>query len=136
MRSRSPRLTLLQTFSMLSLVVIAALGVTLGTILHGRIEHRSLDDTRNLAVTVARVGVAGQLRQGEPNAGPLSPARIADLDQWFKSSGLLRGKLYDRDGRIKWSDDHAFIGQDAGGHGDVREALEGEVHAGVEDSRA
>jgi diguanylate cyclase (GGDEF)-like protein len=132
MRSRSPRLTLLQTFSMLSLVVIAALGVTLGTILHGRIEHRALDGTRNLAVTVARVAVEGQLRAGEPNAGPLWQERIADLDRWFKSSGLLRGKLYDRDGRIKWSDDHAFIGQDAGGHGDVREALEGEVHADVE----
>jgi diguanylate cyclase (GGDEF)-like protein len=133
MRSRGSRLTLLQAFSVLSLVVTAALGVALGAILHARVEHRALDDTTRLAVTVARVGVAGQLQNGEPNAGPLSLKRIAELDQWFKTSGLLRGKLYDRDGRIKWSDDHAFIGQDASTHDDVREALGGEVHADMED---
>ena len=133
MRSRGPRLSLLQTFSVLSFVVIAALGVTLGMLLHARVAHRALDDTKRLAVTVARVGVAGQLRDGEPNAGPLSPRRIAELDKWFETSGLLRGKLYDRDGRIKWSDDHAFIGEDASKHDDVREALGGEVHADMED---
>jgi diguanylate cyclase (GGDEF)-like protein len=134
MRSGSSRLTLLQTFSVLSLVVIAALGATLGTILHARIERRAVDDTRRLAVTVARVGIAGQLQGGEPNSGPLSPRRIADLDRWFMTSGLLRGKLYDRDGRIKWSDDHTFIGQDASRHEDVREALEGETASEVEES--
>jgi GGDEF domain-containing protein len=134
MRSGRSRLTLLQTFSVLSLVVIAAIGVTLGTILHARIERRAVDDTRRLAVTVARVGIEGQLRAGEPNAGPLWQERIADLDRWFKTSGLLRGKLYDRDGHIKWSDDHSFIGQDASAHRDVREALGGETEAGVEES--
>jgi diguanylate cyclase (GGDEF)-like protein len=85
-------------------------------------------------VTVARVGIAGQLQGGEPNSGPLSPRRIADLDRWFMTSGLLRGKLYDRDGRIKWSDDHTFIGQDASRREDVREALEGETASEVEES--
>jgi diguanylate cyclase (GGDEF)-like protein len=136
MRSGRSRLTLLQTFSVLSLVVIAAIGVTLGTILHARIQQRALGNTERLAVTVARVGVSGEMRHGEPNAGPLSPARIAELDQWFETSGLLRGKLYDRDARIKWSDDHVFIGQDASRHDDVREALEGKVHADIQDSPA
>src|SRR3954452_25363813 len=98
MRSSRSRLTLLQTFSVLSLVVIAAIGVTLGTILHARIERRAVDDTRRLAVTVARVGVAGQLRDGELTITPLSAQRIAELDRWFKTSGLLRGKLYDARG--------------------------------------
>jgi diguanylate cyclase (GGDEF)-like protein len=129
MRSRRPRLSLLQTFSVLSFVVIAALGVTVGSILHARIEHRAVEDTRQLAITAARVGIEGQLRAREPNAGPLWHDRIAALDRWFRTTGLLRGKLYDRKGHIKWSDDHRFIGQDASGHDDVREALEGEVHA-------
>jgi diguanylate cyclase (GGDEF)-like protein len=133
MRSRSSRLTLLQTFSVVSLVVIAALGVTLGAILHARIERRALDDTRRLAVTVARVGIAGQLRAGEPNAGPLSPQRVADFDHWFHTSGLLRGKLYDHRGHIVWSDEHAFIGKDASDHHHVREALEGETETEVEE---
>jgi diguanylate cyclase (GGDEF)-like protein len=130
---RLPRLTLLQTFSVVSLLVIAALGVTLGTVLHARIEHRALDDARRLAVTVARVGAAGQLRDGEPNSGPLSSDRIAALDHWFSSSGLLRGKLYDRRGRVAWSDDHAFIGRNALTRGDVRAALDGHIGALVEE---
>jgi diguanylate cyclase (GGDEF)-like protein len=134
MRARTPRLTLLQTFSALSLVVIAALGATVGTILHARIEHRAVEDTRQLAVTVAHVGIVSQLRDGEPNAGPIWQGRVADLDRWFKTTGLLRGKLYDRRGVIRWSDDHGFIGRDASSHGDVREALEGHTASEVEDS--
>ncbi len=130
---RLPRLTLLQAFGVVSLLVIAALGATLGTVLHTRIERRATADSERLAVAVARVGMAGQVHAGELDGGPLSAQRIAELDEWFKSSGLLRGKLYDRDGRIAWSDDHAFIGRNALDHNDVREALAGEIHAAVED---
>ena len=132
MRIRLPRLSLLQTFGVVSLLVILAMGATLGTLLHNRIERRALQDTQRLAVTIAHVGVAGQLRAGEPDSGPLSRERIAALDGWFASSGLLRGKLYDQRGHIAWSDDHKFIGQDASRHGDVRAALAGEVDAHVE----
>ena len=132
MRIRLPRLSLLQTFGVVSLLVIAAMGATLGTLLHERIERRALQDTQRLAVTIAHVGIAGQLRDGEPDNGPLSRERIAALDGWFASSGLLRGKLYDHRGHIAWSDDHKFIGQDASRHGDVRAALAGEVDAHVE----
>src|SRR5689334_6805420 len=106
---RLPRLTLLQAFGVVSLLVIAALGATLGTIMHARIEHRARADSERLAVAIARVGMAGQIQPGELDRGPLSARRIAVLDRWFASSGLLRGKLYDRGGRIAWSDDHAFI---------------------------
>jgi diguanylate cyclase (GGDEF)-like protein len=132
MRIRLPRLSLLQTFGVVSLLVIMAMGATLGTLLHRRIERRALQDTQRLAVTIAHVGIAGQLRDGEPDNGPLSRERVAALDGWFASSGLLRGKLYDQRGHIAWSDDHEFIGQDASGHGDVRAALAGEVDAHVE----
>jgi diguanylate cyclase (GGDEF)-like protein len=132
MRIRLPRLSLLQTFGVVSLLVMMAMGATLGTLLHERIERRALQDTQRLAVTIAHVGVAGQLRDGEPDSGPLSSERIAALDGWFASSGLLRGKLYDHRGRIVWSDDHEFIGRDASHHGDVRAALAGEVEAHVE----
>jgi diguanylate cyclase (GGDEF)-like protein len=134
MRMRIPRLSLLQAFGVVSLLVIAVLGTTLGTILHGRLEHRARADSERLAVAIARVGMAGQVDPGELDRGPLAAKRIAALDRWFPSSGLLRGKLYDRHGRIAWSDDHAFIGRNAIGHDDVREALEGKVEAGVEDN--
>jgi diguanylate cyclase (GGDEF)-like protein len=130
---RFPRLTLLQAFGVVSLLVIAALGTIFGTVLHARIEHRAKDDSKRLAVAVARVGMAGQIRPGELDRGPLPAERIAAFDEWFTSSGLLRGKLYDRNGRIAWSDDHAFIGRNAISHDDVREALEGKIEADVQD---
>jgi diguanylate cyclase (GGDEF)-like protein len=130
---RLPRLTLLQAFGIVSLLVIAALGATLGTILHARIAHRATADSQRLAVAIARVGMAGQIHAGELDRGPLSAERIAVLDDWFSSSGLLRGKLYDRRGRIAWSDDHAFIGRNALHQADVREALGGDIHGHVEE---
>jgi diguanylate cyclase (GGDEF)-like protein len=133
MRVRLPRPSLLQAFGVVSLVVMALLGVTAGTILHARIERRASADAKRLAIAIARVGIAGQVRSGELDRGPLSADRIAALDEWFKSSGLLRGKLYDQRGRIAWSDDHAFVGRNAMDHEDVREALEGKIHVGVED---
>jgi diguanylate cyclase (GGDEF)-like protein len=133
MRFRLPRPTLLQAFGVVGLLVIVALGATLGAILHARIERRAVADAQRLAVTIARVGVAGQLRPGEPDNGALSRTRVAALDRWFASSGLLRGKFYDQGGRIVWSDDHAFIGRDASRHPDVREALAGETNGHVED---
>jgi diguanylate cyclase (GGDEF)-like protein len=132
MRLRAPRPTLLQTFGVVSLLVIIALGTTLAAVLHARIERRALADTERLAVAIAHVGMAGQLHDGEPDRGPLPPDRIKALDTWFRYSGLLRGKLYDRSGHIVWSDDHAFIGKDASRHPDVREALAGDVDAHVE----
>jgi diguanylate cyclase (GGDEF)-like protein len=132
MRIRLPRLSLLQTFGVVSLLVMTAMGATLGTLLHSRIERRALQDTQRLAVTIAHVGIAGQLHDGEPDGGPPSRERIAALDGWFASSGLARGKLYDHRGHIMWSDDHKFIGQDASRHGDVRAALAGSVAAHLE----
>jgi diguanylate cyclase (GGDEF)-like protein len=131
---RLPRLTLLQVFGIVSLLVIAALGATLGTILHARIAHRATADSQRLAVAIARVGMAGQIHASELDRGPLTAERIAVLDDWFSSSGLLRGKLYDKRGRIAWSDDHAFIGRNAMHHDDVREALRGEIHGDVEEN--
>jgi diguanylate cyclase (GGDEF)-like protein len=132
MRLRAPRPTLLQSFGVVSLLVIIALGATLAAVLHARIERRALADTERLAVAIAHVGMAGQLHDGEPDRGPLPAERIKALDTWFRYSDLLRGKLYDRSGHIVWSDDHAFIGKDASRHPDVREALAGDVDAHVE----
>jgi diguanylate cyclase (GGDEF)-like protein len=130
---RIPRLTLLQAFGVVSLLVIAILGTTLGALLHARIAHRATQDSQRVAVAIARVGMAGQIPPGDLDGGPLPAQRIAALDRWFVSSGLLRGKLYDRTGHIVWSDKHAFIGRVAMHESNVRQALAGRVHAQVED---
>ena len=51
------RLSLLGKFSLLSLLVIAALGVAIGAVLHQRIERRALIDAGRDAMLLGQVGV-------------------------------------------------------------------------------
>ena len=70
MRARLRRPSLLVKFSLLSLLVIVALGVAIGSALHERIERRGLAQAMHLADVMTRVGV-------QADAAALRPARPA-----------------------------------------------------------
>jgi hypothetical protein len=72
MRIRLPRLSLPADVRRGEPAVIMTMGATLGTLLHRRIEAPRPPGHQRLAVTIAHVGIAGQLRDGEPDSGPLS----------------------------------------------------------------
>jgi diguanylate cyclase (GGDEF)-like protein len=117
-RPRLPRLSLLGAFSLLSLVLIAAIGVVLGLVLHSRIERRALLDAERLAEVVTRVGVYPHLIPGELRGGPLTADRITELSSLLRGSviedaRLAHVKLYGLDGHVAWSDDPSVIGSDA-----------------------
>src|SRR5215210_8618601 len=61
MRARGKRLSLLGQFSLLSLVLIAALGAVLATKLESQIERRALQNAEQLAWVTSQVGVAPHL---------------------------------------------------------------------------
>jgi diguanylate cyclase (GGDEF)-like protein len=136
-RPRLPRLSLLGAFSLLSLVLIAAIGVVLGLVLHSRIERRALLDAERLAEVVTRVGVYPHLIPGELRGGALSPDRITELDTLLRGSVIEDAKvahvnLYALDGRVAWSDDPSLIGSDARTSPMFRRARAGEVVSEVE----
>jgi hypothetical protein len=79
------RLSLLGKFSLLSLLVIAALGVAIGAMLHQRIERRALIDAGRDAALLGRIGVQGQITPRELEHG-LSPRRVEEVEHRLRAS--------------------------------------------------
>ena len=113
MRRSLKRMSLLGRFSLLSLLLICAVGLVVGTVLSSRIEHRALADAERFAVGVAGTGAQAALDQSDL-AGQIGPSRMLELDQKLSqplaNSGVIRNKIYTLDGTVAYSDDHSQIG--------------------------
>jgi diguanylate cyclase (GGDEF)-like protein len=136
MRVRLRRPTLLVRFSLLSFLLIVALGVTIGSVLHGRIERRALRDATHVADVMTRVGVQSYLERSDL-PGPLSERRLDTLDAQlrrgdFPDLQISRVKLYNHHGQVVYSDDRALIGAFHEPSAKLQRALAGESVADVE----
>src|SRR4051812_43392938 len=144
MRARAQRLCLLGQFSLLSLMLIAALGAVLATVLEGQIERRALEGAEQLALVTARVGVAPHLTSRDL-LRPMSPLRLSQLDTDLRQTGLeevglVRVKIYNSHAALVYSDDRRLIGESELESGKLREALGGglasDVENGTEDTHS
>ena len=112
MRRVLRRLSLLGRFSLLSLAALALTGVAVGVALHQRIEHRAIDSAKSLAIATASTGAQASLSEADLTA-PLSVARLHELDRTLSSplagAGVIRTKVYDADGKVRYSDDRSMI---------------------------
>ena len=139
MRAWSLRLSPLSRFSLMSLAVIAALGLAIGITLKRQIEARALARASQLAEVVAELGVRPRLRATDLEA-PLSRARIAALDRMLRTFAeqrdIARLILFDTRGRVAYADDHARIGLDQSDDEEIRAALAGRHTADLEQGTA
>src|SRR3954454_4147877 len=129
MRARGHRLSLLGQFSLLSLVLIAALGAVLATVLEGQIERHALDNAEQLALVTARVGVAPRLTSRDL-LHPMSPLRLTQLDTDLRQTGLedvglKRVHIFNSRAELVYSDDRGEIGKSELHSDELREALGG-----------
>ena len=136
MRVFRHRLSLLGKFSLLSLVLIVALGAVLATQLEGQIERRALENAEELARVTARVGVARHLVSRDLGK-PLSQVRLSQLDAELRHTGLEavgleRVKIFNARGILVYSDDRRLIGRDESRSEAVRNALAGDVVSDIE----
>jgi diguanylate cyclase (GGDEF)-like protein len=136
MSIRRPRLSLLGQFSLLSLVLITALGLVLATVLEGQIERRALANAEQLANVTAQVGVAPQLMARDLSR-PMSKLRLAQIDTALRQSGLesvglLRVKIFNWRGTLVYSDDRSLIGQSELHSARVRAAVGGDLVSEIE----
>jgi diguanylate cyclase (GGDEF)-like protein len=140
MRQSTSRLSLLGRFSLMSLAVIAALGIAIGLTLKNQIEHRALARASQLAEVVAELGVLPRLAHDDLD-GALPAPRIHALDaalrRFAAARGVSRMKVFNGDGRIVYADDHALIGDSEDGESGVEQALRGsrsaELQRGTDD---
>src|SRR5262245_23996610 len=129
MRSLSARFSVLGRFTVMGIVVVAALGVTVGVVLKKQIERRALDRTVQSATVIAQLGIQPSLGKGDLRF-PISLNRLQELDReigkrYFAANGVLRIKLFNRDLRLVYSNDRTMIGGHAVHGSNVEQALSG-----------
>ena len=122
--SARPRLSLVQSFGIVSLAVVVGLGAVLATVLHVRVQHRALAQSVSLVRTLARADVGPLLPAGQRQR-PLPADSAAQLDRWAKAAGLATVKLYGADGTVVYATDRSLVGRSQGGDTDIRAALAG-----------
>ena len=140
MRSWSTRVSLLGRFTVMGLVVVAALGLAIGLVLKHQIEQRALAHAVQNARMIAEVGVQTQLENGDLRY-PIPLERLDEIDReigarFFDDNGILTVKLFNRDGRLVYSDDRTIVGGHAFKGGNVYTALSGEVVRNLEHGTA
>lgn len=127
---RPGRVGLLGKFAILSLIPMVLLGLVLADTFADRIRERALENATRAAELVARLGIQPLVSPTDLREG-LTPTDLETLDGAVRS-GLLgkevaRIKIWSRDHRIVYSDDHSIIGRRFPPSDDLLEALEGEV---------
>lgn len=131
------RVTLLQLFSLLSLLGVIVIGVGLGTVIGASIEDAAIANARDKLSDVVRAGAARYF--------DIPPAEFAalhtapdDYNVWdqrmvhiFSGLPIYVVKVWNTQSTIVWSDQQEQIGQRHPEDEDLQEALEGEVHAAI-----
>jgi diguanylate cyclase (GGDEF)-like protein len=136
MRSWFARISLLGRFTAMGLLVVAALGLAIGLALKHQIEQRALNRAVQHAEVMAQLSVQPHLVRGDLHY-PISLERLEELDRrvgkrFLADIGIRRVKLFNREGRIIYSDDRTIVGGHAFKGGNVYTALEGEVVRNLE----
>jgi diguanylate cyclase (GGDEF)-like protein len=131
MRALLRRPSLLTKFSVLSLLVIVALGIGVGLMLQERIERRALLEATKLAETMTTLGMQPILLPGDLAAGQ-GDDHLDSLDEQLKlrdldELGILRLKVFNEDGVIVYSDERSIVGEAHPDSPGVRDALAGRV---------
>ncbi len=108
--SRSGRRPLVE-FLLIGLLTVALVGVA-GVVASRRAgEDEAINEVRQLTQTLASTVVAAAAADGLLDGDPAAVARMdAALAAPLAESGLLRVKVWTRDGRIVYSDDHRLLG--------------------------
>ncbi|HEY5193437.1 MAG TPA: EAL domain-containing protein [Solirubrobacteraceae bacterium] len=118
--------------ALLSLIPIVALGIVLAWVLRGEIVARTLADATQSASLVARLGVQPRITPSELQHG-LSADGVRALDEQLRArsvtNDLARIKIWNNEGLIVYSDDHALIGRHPGESDDLQNALHGNPDA-------
>jgi diguanylate cyclase (GGDEF)-like protein len=138
MRALKRRPSLLTKFSLLSLLVVVALGIGVASMLHGRIERRALLEATKLAETMTSLGLQPILLPGDLAAGK-GEAHLDSLDEQLKlrdfdELAIRRLKVFNADGVIVYSDERSIVGEAHPEAPAIRGALAGRITRDVKET--
>jgi diguanylate cyclase (GGDEF)-like protein len=126
--ARWRKLGLLGHFSVVSFVLIAALGVVLAQVLRSQIDDRALHNAEQSAEQITRLGIQPQISPTELDRG-LAPDHYRLLDKAVRAdfdTGSLSGlRVYNQDGRVVYADDADLVGRQLEPSAGLQTALDG-----------
>jgi PAS domain S-box-containing protein/putative nucleotidyltransferase with HDIG domain len=136
-RSFSPaRLSFLAKFSLTSFVLLGLLAIALAWGLQRQMEESALKQEAASAADQVSYVLNHNLRAADL-AGPLDPARYAQLDNLIRTNLLdehtARVKIWSKDGLLLYSDEKSLVGQRFPLDHELIEALEGNIEMEVSD---
>jgi signal transduction histidine kinase len=133
LRSLAGRLTLVQRFALVSLVILVTGAFIIGSYVAREIESRVI--ARTSAITALYVESFIGPRLQEMGGGSVSPEKRAELDHLLSGTALgdeiVSFKIWDLDGTIVYARDPALIGQQFEVGGGLSSALSGEIHSHI-----
>jgi diguanylate cyclase (GGDEF)-like protein len=126
-------LSLLGRFSLLSLLVVLALGVVLSAFLARLLEQRAVDNAQASARAIALTAAQQHLTRLDLG-GELTPRRLDELDEHLHNSrmaslGVQRVKVFGPTGELVYSDDRTMLGERVHNSSLVFAALRGEIRS-------
>lgn len=135
MRLRSPTgLTLLGRFTITSALIGIGFALTLGWSISHEVARAALAEAVATTAQAADMLLTPYLIQGDLTH-PLWPARLDDLDRLIvrhlNERGIVRVKLWNRQGVVIYSNDRSLISQRSAGIPEVASALGGRVVAEI-----
>jgi putative nucleotidyltransferase with HDIG domain len=133
-RPHLPRLTLLQRFAAVGLLVFIVLGFGLAVFLGRSIESSALASARQTAYDTLHEQLLRNLRPADL-ASPMTGARYADFNKFIsqniKSTRTVRIKVWNPSGTVVYSDARSLVGRRFPADTGLDQALHGQVSAEV-----
>src|SRR4051794_39072620 len=139
---RRRRPSLLTQFGLLSIVLLAAVGVVLGARLQQGARRRTMHEAIHSAEIIAEVGIQPLLHPSDlsPTSTGVPAETRARLDEALRSSvssrGVVRLKIWNQQHRIVYSDNPALIGRQFESDDELEKAFGGETSSEVTDLSA
>ncbi len=124
------KMTLIQRFSLVSLVAIVLFGVVFGWVITTSLERNMLMWSKQMAASI----VSDEVKKEFTVADFVTPKTGPDYDVFSERMGRLsfgpeveRIKVWNRDKVIVWSDEQQLVGQRFPDNEELIEALDGEI---------
>lgn len=123
-------------FGLLALIPLIVLGAVLGHELNVDLQQRYLETARTSASLIAQVGIQPLLNAEQMELG-LTPVDVATIDEKLQGAAVnkdvRRIKVWNQNGTVIYSDNHALIGRTFQPDDDLRAALSGRSSASTTD---
>lgn len=133
-----PKLTLLAKFSIASLILLAVMGISLGWALTRYIEEQAIERQKASLASLVPPVVGPYITPDllEKGADDATYNSIEFALSYLGGAGLVRFKLWTRDGLVAYSDERSLVGKRFDLEEDLVEAFDGETVAGISNLQA